>query len=184
MLELVRLGEHREQWVRIRRVTGAGNGVAALIPAMLFVPQVSTSGGPMRFQAQMLSAGGAQIAVVGETTSAADRANDLVADLSSNQYGLHAIVSAPPAALSASQGDVRILGFMASGALAIVILALSVLLPRRERENPIDEIAQALQAGEFVPYYQPIVDIRSGRLRGAEVLARRRNPDGTIEPPA
>jgi sensor c-di-GMP phosphodiesterase-like protein len=184
VLELVRLGEHREQWVRIRRVTGAGNGVAALIPAMLFVPQVSTSGGPMRFQAQMLSAGGAQIAVVGETTSAADRANDLVADLSSNQYGLHAIVSAPPVALSASQGDLRILGFMASGALAIVILALSVLLPRRERENPIDEIAQALQAGEFVPYYQPIVDIRSGRLRGAEVLARWRKPDGSIVPPA
>jgi EAL domain-containing protein (putative c-di-GMP-specific phosphodiesterase class I) len=39
-------------------------------------------------------------------------------------------------------------------------------------------------AGEFVPYFQPIVDIRSGRLRGAEVLVRWRKPDGTIVPPA
>jgi sensor c-di-GMP phosphodiesterase-like protein len=31
-----------------------------------------------------------------------------------------------------------------------------------------------------VPYYQPVVDIRSGRLRGAEVLARWRKPDGTL----
>ena len=49
-------------------------------------------------------------------------------------------------------------------------------LPR----NPIAEIEHALKAGEFVPYYQPIVDIRSGRLRGAEVLVRWRKPDGTL----
>ena len=41
-----------------------------------------------------------------------------------------------------------------------------------------------MSAGEFVPYYQPIVDIRSGKLRGAEVLIRWRKPDGTIVPPA
>ena len=42
------------------------------------------------------------------------------------------------------------------------------------------EIERALEAGEFVPYYQPIVDIRSGQLRGAEVLVRWRKPDGTL----
>ena len=31
-----------------------------------------------------------------------------------------------------------------------------------------------------MPYYQPIVDIRSGQLRGAEVLVRWRKPDGTL----
>ena len=67
--------------------------------------------------------------------------------------------------------------------LAILILALSLLLPKRERDNPVAELERALKAGEFVPYYQPIVDIRSGRLRGAEVLMRWRKPDGTIVPP-
>ena len=57
-------------------------------------------------------------------------------------------------------------------------------MPKRERDNPVAEIERALKAGEFVPYYQPIVDIRSGRLRGAEVLMRWRKPDGTIVPPA
>jgi sensor c-di-GMP phosphodiesterase-like protein len=185
LLELVRLGEHLEQWVRIRRsAVGDRNSVAALIPAALFIPQVSTTGGPIRFQARMLSAGGAVIAERGGATPHAERDKDLVADLTGSRYGLHAIVSAPLLALAASQSDLRALGAMASGLLAIVILVLSVLLPRRERENPIDEIAQALQAGEFVPYYQPIVDIRSGRLRGAEVLIRWRKPDGTIVSPA
>ena len=43
LLEVVRLGGQPEQWLRIRRPgAGTGNGVAALIPAALFVPQVST----------------------------------------------------------------------------------------------------------------------------------------------
>ena len=46
--------------------------------------------------------------------------------------------------------------------------------------HPMAEIEHALEAGEFVPYYQPIVDIRTGRLRGAEVLVRWRKPDGTL----
>ncbi len=58
------------------------------------------------------------------------------------------------------------------------------MLPRRQHENPIAEIERALKVGEFVAYYQPIVDIRSGQLRGAEVLIRWRKPDGTIVPPA
>ena len=185
LLELVRLGDHPQQWVRIRRSDASGgNDVAALMPAALFVPQVSTAGGPIRFQARMLSARGALIADLGGATPASDSGNDLAVDLTGSLYGLRAIVSGPSLALAANQGDVRALGAIASGLLAIVILALSLLMPRRERDNPIDEIAQALQAGEFVPYYQPIVDIRSGRLRGAEVLIRWRKPDGTIVSPA
>jgi sensor c-di-GMP phosphodiesterase-like protein len=53
-------------------------------------------------------------------------------------------------------------------------------MPRRTPGNPVADIENALQAGEFVPYYQPIVDIRSGQLRGAEVLVRWRKPDGTL----
>ena len=56
----------------------------------------------------------------------------LVADLSSTKYGLQSIISALPVGLAANQGDLRALGTIASGLLAIVILVLSVLMPRRE----------------------------------------------------
>ena len=108
----------------------------------------------------------------------------IVSELASSRYGLKATVSASHRELAANQGDLRALGTIASGLLAIAILALSLLLPKRDRDNPIEEIERALKAGEFVPYFQPIVDIRSGRLRGAEVLIRWRKPDGTIIPPA
>ncbi|MEO7397947.1 MAG: EAL domain-containing protein [Ilumatobacteraceae bacterium] len=45
------------------------------------------------------------------------------------------------------------------------------------------ELRHGLERGEIVPYYQPIVDLTSGRLTGFEVLARWRHPDrGLLRP--
>src|SRR5262245_20027124 len=54
-----------------------------------------------------------------------------------------------------------------------------LVMPRRMPPNPMT-VEYALDAGEFIPYYQPVVDIRTGQLRGAEVLVRWRQPDGTL----
>ena len=184
MLELVRLGGQQEPWLRIRRpASGAGNGVAALIPAKMFIAQGSPAGGPSSLQIRMLTAGGTVIAETGETTPGPSR-DSIATDISSSRYAIRATMSASPVGLAANQRDLHALGTIVTGLLAIIILALSVVLPRRRRENPIAEIERALKVGEFVPYYQPIVDIRSGQLRGAEVLIRWRKPDGTIVPPA
>lgn len=185
LLELVRLGDQPESWLRIRRPGAApNNGVAALVPAALFVPQVSAAGAPPSFRARMLTAGGALIAEAGQVAPDAIGGDAVVADLTSSRYAIHTTLSSSPAGLTASQTDLRAIGAIASGLLAIILLATSVVLPRRQGVNPIAEMERALKAGEFVPYFQPIVDIRSGRLRGAEVLTRWRKPDGTLVQPA
>ena len=185
LLELVLLGGQSGQWLRIRRPgTGTGNGVAALIPVNLFVPQVSPGTVLPSFHARMMTTGGTVIFEAAEPTPGQDRDDVIVTSLASSRYAFRATMSASQFVLATHQSDLRALGTIASGLLAIIILALSVLLPKRQRDNPIDEIERALKAGEFVPYFQPIVDIRSGRLRGAEVLIRWRKPDGTIVPPA
>ena len=35
-----------------------------------------------------------------------------------------------------------------------------------------DQLRRGLEHAEFVPYFQPVVDLRSGGLHGFEVLAR------------
>ena len=45
------------------------------------------------------------------------------------------------------------------------------------------ELQLALEKGEIIPFFQPKVDIETGRLVGAEALARWRKPDGTLVPP-
>lgn len=47
----------------------------------------------------------------------------------------------------------------------------------------LDEIRQAMEKREFVPYYQPKVDIATGLLRSAEALARWKHPERGIVPP-
>jgi sensor c-di-GMP phosphodiesterase-like protein len=61
------------------------------------------------------------------------------------------------------------------------ILSLHLLL---ERYNSFDaRFLRHLSAENIVPYYQPILDIRTGRISGCEVLARFRDVDGTIVTP-
>ncbi|RZA21870.1 MAG: EAL domain-containing protein, partial [Lysobacteraceae bacterium] len=61
--------------------------------------------------------------------------------------------------------------------------------PNPERPRPglaafsLDEILAGLRAEEFEPFYQPKVELRTGRIRGAEALARWRHPrNGIILP--
>ncbi len=46
------------------------------------------------------------------------------------------------------------------------------------------ELRRGIERGEVVPYYQPIVDLPSGRVLGYEVLARWLHPDRGLLPPS
>ena len=52
-----------------------------------------------------------------------------------------------------------------------------------ERTQLEEEIRDAIDRGEFVPFYQPQIDLSTGQLTGFEVLARWRSPTkGLLEP--
>jgi diguanylate cyclase (GGDEF)-like protein/PAS domain S-box-containing protein len=46
------------------------------------------------------------------------------------------------------------------------------------------ELRRGIERGEIVPYFQPIVDLASGRVQGYEVLARWLHPDRGLLPPS
>ncbi len=60
----------------------------------------------------------------------------------------------------------------------------AALPPPRTAPAPFDLLAGALDAREFVPFYQPKVSLDDGRTLGVEVLARWLRPDGSIGLPA
>ena len=64
-------------------------------------------------------------------------------------------------------------------------LAFGLLLTRATArlEGPIADIDRALGRHEFKPFFQPTFDLRTGEIRGCEVLARWIRKDGTIIPP-
>ena len=177
--DIIRLGTG-EHMVRLRRKGGDGlNEFAALVPAILFLPLVSTQGGPFSAYAHINTFNGAEIGVAGERPQAVNGAR-FVSNLKSDKFGFNVEVSMPRQQVVAEHADLKWLGLVATGAIVLALGVFSALIPRRTPGNPVAEIENALRAGEFVPYYQPIVDIRSGQLRGAEVLVRWRKPDGTL----
>ncbi len=170
-------GEHM---VRLRRQVGKGpNGVAALVPTTLFLPQVSTQGGPFSASARIMTRQGAVIGEVG-TRPYEDARTNFMANTKSDKFGFDVEILTPRESIAAEHADLKWFGLFGAGLIMMTIAGFAVLAPHRSPRNPVTEIARALEAGEFVPYYQPIVDIRSGQLRGAEVLARWRKPDGTL----
>jgi sensor c-di-GMP phosphodiesterase-like protein len=72
---------------------------------------------------------------------------------------------------------------VASMASGLVLLGLAVWTTRRPETRVDDEFVLALRRKEFVPYYQPVMNIESGRIEGCELLVRWVRPDGTTVSP-
>jgi sensor c-di-GMP phosphodiesterase-like protein len=66
--------------------------------------------------------------------------------------------------------------------IAAFIIGIVAWLSRR-RLSLLGELALAAQNKELVVFYQPIVELKTGRCTGAEALIRWRRPDGTLVRP-
>jgi sensor c-di-GMP phosphodiesterase-like protein len=73
-------------------------------------------------------------------------------------------------------------GFVAIGALAGVALAITLLLQPRKRSLAV-QLRRALRRNLITVVYQPIVDVKTGKIMGAEALARWTDEDGQYIPP-
>jgi sensor c-di-GMP phosphodiesterase-like protein len=187
LLEVVVLGDAKENMVRLRRMgTGNASGLALMtLGSRMIMSTSSMEENPVEGYARMTMPDGTLIGEVGSAANADAVSSDhLTSSFSSERYGFKVVTSVSRSSLTTSTIGLQTLGVMISGLVAAIILAFSFVMPRRQRENPIAELERALKAGEFVPYYQPVVDLVSGKLRGAEVLIRWRKPDGTIVSPA
>ena len=68
-------------------------------------------------------------------------------------------------------------------ALGLGVLFGLLLSRSRQMEGPVADLDRALARGEFKPYFQPIFDLRTGRINGCEILARWLREDGSVVPP-
>ncbi|MEN3290534.1 MAG: hypothetical protein V7634_4834 [Bradyrhizobium sp.] len=101
--------------------------------------------------------------------------------LSSARYPLRATIQVDRAALSTWNSETYWPAMAVS--LGLGILFGSLLARSRRTEGPVADLDRALARGEFVPYFQPVFDLRSGQIKGCEILARWLREDGSIVPP-
>ncbi|MBS0535126.1 MAG: EAL domain-containing protein [Proteobacteria bacterium] len=187
-----------QRMIRLRRpAAGGANEIAALVPTSLLMPQYSVdlfdahaarafgaashsdSGKGDGIYARLETRNHAMLGEVGQRPDEAG-ADMFVGSSVSRKFGLHAEMIVPRAYLAHGEWGIRWVGLLVTGAVVTLLGLFAAFLTRREPNNPVADIERALAAGEFVPYYQPVVDIATGQLRGAEVLVRWKKPDGSL----
>lgn len=185
LMDVMVVDDKPQRMLRLRRPTET-NSVAALISGDMLITKVSTQGGLLlNAHGRVATLDGTVLATVGPVTEFGDPFDSMVVStLASQRFGISVTMTRPKSMLSRGQEEIRFLGLIVNGIFAVALLAIGILVPWRQRNNPVAELERALKAGEFVPFYQPVVDITTGQLRGCEVLMRWRKADGTIVPPA
>jgi sensor c-di-GMP phosphodiesterase-like protein len=182
-IEIVRLGDGADGLVRIRRDTGEGSGLAAVMPADIMLPRTSSNGGPHVIDLKLMAADGI---VFGERlpdrSGPADAGEMLTVQVQSRRFGMVVSAAIGRARVMAGHRDLVAVAVLGTGAAALIMLLLAFGALRRPND-PASALAEAIRNGELVPYYQPIVDLTTARVVSAEVLVRWRKPDGSLVPP-
>lgn len=100
---------------------------------------------------------------------------------SSTRFPLRTVIRIDRTALSTWNTE----AYWPAMAVALALGALfGVLLSRTRRiEGPVADLDRGLARREFRPYFQPIFDLRTGKIKGCEILARWLREDGSVVPP-
>jgi sensor c-di-GMP phosphodiesterase-like protein len=181
LIEVLRLGDRAEAMVRVRRVS-TGSALAALVPAAFFLSEGATlmerASGLTR---SIVTREGTLIAQAGEAPPNTDSHSGVFhASAQSDRYNLVATAALSRNVVVENYRHLRATGTIFTCVIGLAMIGFGLTIPSRRGANPVEEIELALKAGEFVPYFQPIIDIVSGKLRGGEVLIRWRKRDGSL----
>jgi sensor c-di-GMP phosphodiesterase-like protein len=109
-----------------------------------------------------------------------DRSHEYI-HAEASTYGLRAFaiadVSAVPGWLDQGRWMLIPASLLVSGALVGLVVFLS-----RQQLSLRTDILRALHNGEFIVFYQPLIELSTGRCMGAEALVRWRRSDGRLIP--
>ena len=186
LLSLVAVGgASPEQFVRLQWRHDDGTGVRVLVPGEDIFPIFLQSRLTAAFMSEATMIDGALIArkVTDPRLDTPEHSflPPVSATASSQRYPLRLDVSAPGSAIAAANASLFVYANIGGLIFALFAVTIAVLVSRRS-VGPIREIALGVRRREFAPYYQPVIDIASGRLVGCEVLVRWVKPDGRVDP--
>lgn len=186
LLGVVRLQDKDHRGLRIRwQRQSEPLSLAAVIPADMFLPDVDMRSGPDDPGIRIILNEGTLVVGGGPASNESGAGSSrLFGRAESDRYPLVVISSIVPSRLLEQHNELRTWGSIGSLAFSVLIILFMAFAPWRNRANPVNAIVRGIEANEFVPFFQPVIDLHTGRFVGAEILIRWRKPDGTLVPPA
>lgn len=183
-LQVVQLGDLDMPALKLTQSFGAARTVSAFVPVLNDEADALSSGVKATTMIRLSLTDGMPIVTVGDASAYDDRGNAefVFAEAFAGEIPLRAEAAVPFAMVRTEYADLDA-GFTIVACLmsaAFLVLALQYV---RRSQLPAFDLERAIAAGELKPYYQPVINLRTGTLAGCEVLCRWEKPSGEIVPP-
>lgn len=184
-VSVVRLGTLEEPVLRITQAFGTSRKVSAFVPVLANGNSTLLSGTSPGTAVRLSLTSGTQIAAVGDT-AAFDRIPDettyVSAQAIAGELPIRVEAVVPFAVVRANYADLDVSFTLVAALMSGSFLILMLQYVRKSR-LPAFDLERAIQAGEIKPYYQPVINLKTGKLAGCEVLARWQKKNGQLVPP-
>lgn len=185
-VSVVKLGGLPIPALKITQAFGSSRRVSAFIP-LLGQTEAGLSGAIIGgSMLRVLLTNGNSVLTIGDAGPYDRRASssDFVrAQGFAGELPLKVESAVPFAMVRANYSDLK-LGFTIIACLMSIGVLFSALNYVRRSRVPAFDLERAIARGEIKPYYQPVINLRTGELSGCEVLCRWEKKNGQVIPPS
>lgn len=184
-IAVVKLGDMKVPALKITQVFGKTRQVSAFVPLLGQSQSALGKGLDGQGMLRIVLTNGTALMTVGDSTAYDNRgsgAEFITAERFAGELPIKVEYALPFAMARASYADLdmsfTIVACLMSG--SFLLLALHYV---RGSRVPAFDLERAIGRGEIKPYYQPVINLRTGQLEGCEVLCRWEKKNGQVIPP-
>ncbi|MHB1102938.1 MAG: EAL domain-containing protein [Devosia sp.] len=183
-MSVVKLGDLEMPVLKLTQSFGASRMVSAFVPVLASEADGLLNGLKATTMIRLSLTNGMPIVTVGDASAYDGRSDTefVFAEAFAGEVPLRTESAVPFAMVRADYADLdasfTIVACLMSG--AFLVLALQYV---RRSQLPAFDLERAIAAGELKPYYQPVINLRTGALSGCEVLCRWEKKSGEVVPP-
>jgi sensor c-di-GMP phosphodiesterase-like protein len=159
--------------------------ISAFVPILPLAPNALAIGKTPGAMTRLSLTNGTQVATIGDASPYDKRGNDsefIVAQAFAGELPIKVESAEPFAVARAGYTDLDVAFTIIACIMSAGLLLLMLQYVRRS-QLPAFDLERAIAAGELRPYYQPVINLSTGRLAGCEVLIRWEKRDGEVVSP-
>lgn len=184
-ITVVKLGEMAMPALKITQVFGTTRRVSAFVPLVGQSRDGLAKTIPAAGLLRVVLTNGTPVFTIGDAT-AFDREGSGTEFVSAQSFAgelpLKVESAVPFAIVRAGYADLDV-SFTVLACLMSAVFLLTALHYVRRSRVPAFDLERAIARGQIKPYYQPVINLRTGQLMGCEVLCRWEKRNGEIVPP-
>jgi len=183
-IEVVKFAELRVPALKVTQSFGQARRASAFVPVLAAETDSLLTGLKPTTMVRVALTDGAEIMTAGDPKAYDDRGKTefVVADSFAGELPIRVTIAVPFAMVRSDYADLDATFTVVAALMAGAFLVLALQYVRRS-DLPAFDLERAIAAGELKPYYQPVINLRTGALSGCEVLARWEKKNGEVVPP-